>query len=100
MKNYMVNNFSNIRPIRQIQRDKKSTKAPISDRNGVKTAKYAQRQNSKESFDNFVQRMKKDNKSTETYGFKARPYTSNGYNHLRIKHQQRPMTKSRTDGKR
>lgn len=102
MKNYMVSKANNIKPIRQqIHREKSSLKAAVSDRNGLKTAKHGQRQKAGETFDQFVERMKKQsNRSADTYGFKPRPYTSSGYGQLRIKHQKRPTAKSGVGCKR
>lgn len=86
-----------VKPVRQGQRERKTmVKNSNSDRNGLKSAKNAQRQSSKETFDDFVIRMKKEaSKSSENqYGTRIRPYTSSGYGQLRIKHQKRPITKS------
>ena len=98
-KNFMAKEPNLIKPVRQMQRDKKSAlKSAFSERNGTRTAKNANRQTSKETFDEFVKRMHKENdtSSEQTYGTKVRPYTSNGYGQLRIKHQKRPTTKSGT----
>lgn len=95
LKNFMGKDMQNIKPVRQKQGESKGIpKSSISDRQGLRTAKHGQRYNSKETFDDFVSRMKKQKTNENSYGSKPRPYTSNGYGQLRIKNHKRPKTKS------
>jgi hypothetical protein len=96
LKSYMVKETALSKPVRQAQQEKKIIKQAISERQGCRTAKNIIQQDSKETFDDFVIRMQKqEEKFTENhYGQRVRPYTSGGYGQLRIKHQRRPYTKS------
>lgn len=93
----MVKEMNFSKPVRQGYADKKpSLKTPFSQRNGTRTAKNMVRHTSKETFDDFVHRMKnKQTRITEnSYSNKARPYTSNGCGGLRIKHHRKPLQKT------
>lgn len=101
MKNYIVSNANRRKPVKQLNREKRTFNTAISGCKRAHTSKNSHGQMLNETFDDFVQRMKKQsNMSSETYEFKARTYTSSEYNHLRIKHHKRPMTKSGINGKR
>ena len=97
MKNYLSKDATQIKPVRQtIQERRTNIKSAVSQRCGSKTSKNQNRQNSKESFDQFVVRMNNQEQhfTTNQYAQRARPATSSGYGQLRIKHQKRPYTKS------
>lgn len=96
LKNYMVKDNGLTKPVRQAQQEKKIIKQAISERHGNRTSKNICKQSSNETFDDFVVRMQKqeENFTENQYGQRVRPYTSNGYGQLRIKHQRRPCTKS------
>jgi hypothetical protein len=95
-KNFMGSDINDIKPVRQMQNEKKRTlKSSTSDRQRLRTAKNGRRSNSNEKFDDFVIRMKKDKPNENTYGIKQRPYTSNGYGPSKIKNQKSPNAKSK-----
>lgn len=85
------------KPIRQAHKEKRGLlKTANSQRNGSRTSKNAQRQHSKETFDEFVARVQKENDNSidNQYAVKTRPYTSSGYgNQFRIKNK-RPGSRS------
>lgn len=98
LKNYIGTNAHNIKPIRQLQREKRSLKSAISDRKGLKTTKNNNKRDS-ETFDDFVTRMKNETQPGERQT-KQRPYTSSGYAQFRIKNSKRSGTRTRAIGKR
>ncbi|CAI2387511.1 unnamed protein product [Moneuplotes crassus] len=99
LQNYMVSRASRIKPVRQMQREKRSFKSAISDRKGNRTVKNAQALDSKETFEDFVEKMQREIKPIEAKP-KQRPYTSNGQNQFRIKNQRRTLAKSRAATKK
>lgn len=95
LKKYMVKDMNNMKPVRQAQREKKSTvKAPFSQRTGAHTAKNCQRNYSKETFEEFMKKVNNEKQYDNTYANKSRPYTSSGWGQVRIRTHKKPITKS------
>lgn len=94
LKKYMVKEMTNMKPVRQMHKDsyqhkKQNSKTPFSQRTGVSsTAKSGARDQSKETFEEFVHRARGDPKN------RIRPYTSTGHGQVRIRTSKKPSTKS------
>lgn len=79
LKKYMAREIGNMKPVRQMNREKKSIlKTPFSQRNGACTSKNGHRSTSKETFEEFVTKARKDQRFDNIYNTRIRPYTSNG----------------------
>ena len=75
------------KPVRQSNKDQKNViKSSFPQRNGNRTAKNVEGQSSKETFEEFVNRMKNQtSKAPENqYETRVRPSTCGGYGQLRI----------------
>lgn len=75
----MVRDMKEVKPIRQMMHEKKSSiKTPFSQRTGAHTAKYGQRSTSKDTFEEFMSKVKTEKQYDNIYSTKVRPYTSSG----------------------
>jgi hypothetical protein len=96
LKKYMVRDISNVKPVRQQQSSytkHKTSRTPFSQRTGVSTAKHGYRNGSKDTFEEFVNKVNSNNAQNNN---RVRPYTSTGAGtgQVRIRTNKKPATKS------